>query len=361
MRRLAVLPLVAMLCLGTPAFAQPAPTPEEVSQAQARWSEGKAFYDAGNYESARVAFKQAYTIFQHPAFLQNLGEAELRCGRTVEAARHLSQFIRSGSVGSPLQRDAAKKSLKKASEKLGSIVVETNSEDAEVRVDDELVGRSPLGSLQWFVEPGSHLVTAHKEGFLDGSEKVDVGPGPPRNVLVKLQRVVGGPSDSQPAGPAAASSPQPEAPSPPSDTAAPDTQEKKASGMEPRTMVLIGGAALTVVAFGLAGFYATQVSGDESELTAAQRAIPPVAGRLASQWCAPAPPASAYACDHVSLESRRLERDQNVRNGMLIAGSVLAAGTVVTFFLWPNRPSRGPAVSLEIDPFRSGLSVHGAF
>src|ERR1043166_9387559 len=119
-----------LVMAGSSLLAQPAPTPEEVQQAQARWGEGKAFFDAGNYESARVAFKQAYTVFQHPAFLQNLGEAELRCGRQVEAARHLSQFIRTANAATPTQRDAAKKSLKKASETLGSVVVETNTDDA---------------------------------------------------------------------------------------------------------------------------------------------------------------------------------------------------------------------------------------
>src|SRR6185369_12399263 len=107
---------LVVLCWSASGFAQPAPSPEEVQQAQARWSEGKAFFDAGNFESARVAFKQAYTVFPHPAFLQNLGEAELRCGRSVEAARHLSQFIRNATSATAAQRDAAKNSLKKASE-----------------------------------------------------------------------------------------------------------------------------------------------------------------------------------------------------------------------------------------------------
>src|SRR5258706_14986323 len=109
------------------AFAQPAPTPEEVQQAQARWNEGKAFFDAGNFEAARVAFKQAYTVFPHPVFLQNLGEAELRSGRNVEAARHFEAFLRTSSSSSGAQRDQARKSLKKAAAKLGSVVVDTNA------------------------------------------------------------------------------------------------------------------------------------------------------------------------------------------------------------------------------------------
>src|SRR5438046_2562708 len=83
MNRIVAWSSVVLMCVCAPAFAQPAPTPEEVQQAQARWGEGKSFFDSGNYESARLAFKQAYMLFQHPAFLQNLGEAELHCGRLV--------------------------------------------------------------------------------------------------------------------------------------------------------------------------------------------------------------------------------------------------------------------------------------
>ena len=137
-------PLSALaFCVTLPLFAQPAPTPEEVKQAQVRWNEGKASFEAGNFEAARIAFKQPYIVYPHPVFLQNLGEAELRCGRQVEAARHLSQFIRTANA-TPTQRDAAKKSLKKASEALGSVVVETNTDDSPFLVDsisEELAGR----------------------------------------------------------------------------------------------------------------------------------------------------------------------------------------------------------------------------
>src|SRR5690349_833012 len=65
---------LALVGMTAAAGAQPAPTPEEVQQAQVRWNEGKAYFDNGNFEAARVAFKQAYTVFPHAAFLQNLGE-----------------------------------------------------------------------------------------------------------------------------------------------------------------------------------------------------------------------------------------------------------------------------------------------
>src|SRR6185436_941641 len=134
--------------------------------------------------------KQAYTVFPHPVFLQNLGEAELRAGRNVEAARHFEAFLRTSSSVSGAQRELARKSLKKAAEKLGSVVVDTNAED------DEIVGRSPLGGLEWYVEPGKHVVVARKEGFLDGAEQVFVPVGRAKTVVVRVQRVAAGTEDA---------------------------------------------------------------------------------------------------------------------------------------------------------------------
>ena len=174
-----------------PASAQLSPTTEEEQQAKNRWAEGKSYAVAGNYEAARVAFKQAYTIFPHPAILQNLGEVELRTGRLVEASRHLAAFLRTDAARSAAQREAAKSRSSAPPRSSDRFVVETNVPDAEVRIDDEVVGRSPFEGLNWYVEPGPHVVNARKTGYLDGSEKVTVVAGPPKNVFVRLARVLG--------------------------------------------------------------------------------------------------------------------------------------------------------------------------
>src|SRR5882724_88200 len=80
------------LLASAPSFADP--PNEAVRMARRRFQEGVAAVDAGNYEAARVAFQQAYALKPHPSVLRNLGEAELKPGRHLEAARHLSTFIR---------------------------------------------------------------------------------------------------------------------------------------------------------------------------------------------------------------------------------------------------------------------------
>ncbi len=337
---------MGLVLAGSGAVAQPAPTPEEVQQAQVRWNEGKTFFDAGNFEAARVAFKQAYTILPHPVFLQNLGEAELRAGRNVEAARHFEAFLRTANQASAVQREAAKKSLKKATEKLGSIIISTNAADAEIRVDEDVVGRSPLGSLEWYVEPGRHVVVARKEGYLDGSEQVFVTPGPARTVVVRVQRVAG-----EIATPA-------ESADPPTASAG-LAHDSEPSNIEPRTIVLASGVVLTVAAITLGTVYVARVASDHSHIDDARVVV------VAMDTCAPSTPPPE--CADLARYAPRLPTDRNVRNAAFVSAGVLGAATAAAWFLWRPSPRTGSSArpALEIagtaGASQYGVSLFGRF
>src|SRR5258706_5056331 len=107
----------AQLLAAAPSFADP--PNEAVKMARRRFQEGVAAVDAGNYEAARVAFQQAYALKPHPSVLRNLGQAELKTGRYVEAARHLSTFVRDTTYGTTPEREAAAKSLAQAETQVG--------------------------------------------------------------------------------------------------------------------------------------------------------------------------------------------------------------------------------------------------
>ena len=351
----------------SPAFAQPAPTPEEVQQAQVRWNEGKAYFDAGNFEAARVAFKQAYTVFPHAAFLQNLGEAELRTGRNVEAARHFTAFLRAGSSGSPAQRELAKKSLAKASERLGSIVVTTNVDDAEIRIDDEVVGRSPLGSFAWYVEPGRHLVTARKDGYLDGSERIDVAIGPPRSVLVRVQRVIGGPSEPPPEdpkptiAPAMNTQPSPRVVNEPASkfSASP---EPRRTGSPARTVVLLSGAALTVAGAAVGTVYAIRTSADSTLIRNAQvqLGIDPASPDYATACNDPGDAVLKEKCTRYREDVTQQHTDQRVRDIAFVSAGVLGVATLATYFIWHPRQGN-VSIAPALSPSAPGWVVFGNF
>ena len=360
---------LALVGVTAAAGAQPAPTPEEVQQAQVRWNEGKAYFDNGNFEAARVAFKQAYTVFPHAAFLQNLGEAELRTGRPVEAARHFTAFLRAGNSGSPAQRELAKKSLAKASEKLGSIVITTNVDDAEIRVDDELVGRSPLGSMAWFVEPGRHLVTARRDGYLDGSERVEVALGSSKSVFVRVQRVLGAAGEPPSEEPKVASRPAPPPAPPPTKTdvtppqGAPPQGDPRRGGIPARSIVLLSGAALTIAGAAIGTVYALKTSADTTRIDDAQRQIAnrdPRDPKDPGSFCKEYSAMYATLCHDLHSDLEQQRSDRRIRDIAFIGAGMVGVATIATAFLWRPRSSN---VSLApvLTPSAPGFILSGQF
>jgi hypothetical protein len=350
--------VLALLGLAGALHAQPAPTPEEVQQAQTRWNEGKAFFDKGQFEAARVTFKQAYTAFPHPAFLQNLGEAELRTGRNVEAARHLAQFLRSSSSGSTQQRELAKRSLQKAADPLGSILIQSNVEEAEVRVDDEVVGRTPLGSSAWYVEPGRHVVVARKEGYLDASETIDVAKGAPKDLIIRLRPIepVGRASGSTAGGSRAEAGAKASAAS---SISTADEGKERTQGLDTRSVALATGIGLTLAGTAVAIVYGWKSARDADDLNALHKNLP---GGGVDNCVKPAGDrALVAACDTLADASHRFVVDRNVRNVAIVTASVLGAASVVTFFLWPSDSAKPVALVPGLGPGFAGLQASGRF
>ena len=144
--------------------------------------------DAGNNEAARIAFQQAYTLKPHASVLRNLGQVELRTGHFLDAARHLSMFLRDTTFGTPADRESAQQSLAEAEGKVGKIVLEVEVEGAEASLDGELIGRAPFGSDPFYAEPGARKLQVKKDGYADYEQTLALDAGRTAHVRVTLRR-----------------------------------------------------------------------------------------------------------------------------------------------------------------------------
>ncbi len=127
-----------------------------VEMARDRFEEGVTYFDAERYEEARAAFLQAYALKPHPAILLNLGLSELRGGHYLDAASHLTDYLRAAPQDA-FERVSAERALTEARAQLGELRLTTPSEEGELYVDGASVGHLPL--LQpLFLTPGLHRV-----------------------------------------------------------------------------------------------------------------------------------------------------------------------------------------------------------
>lgn len=158
----------ALLFLGAPAlsFAPPVVAQADdafTDMARKRFQEGVRLYDQGKYEEARAAFLQAYALKKHPAVLLNLAQSELRSDHPVEAARHFAEFLRDNPQAGAAERKAAEDGLTAARVKTGQLDIKVDVEGADVFVDGELVGRTPLPGIV-DVQPGTRKVEVRAPG-----------------------------------------------------------------------------------------------------------------------------------------------------------------------------------------------------
>lgn len=155
------LAVVATLSTGAPhALAQDDVT---LSMARERFKEGVTYFDKKDYAKARVAFLQAYALKKHPAVLLNLAQSELRSGHEAAAAQHFTQYLREHKDASETERQSAETGLSAAKALVAEVALEVEPGGAEVSIDGESVGTSPLPH-PLFLPPGSHRATARKDG-----------------------------------------------------------------------------------------------------------------------------------------------------------------------------------------------------
>ncbi len=178
----AVLSLVgASLLLPSRALAQDDTT---LAMARERFKEGVAYFDKKDFAKARVSFLQAYALKKHPAVLLNLAQSELRSGHEADAAKHFAQYLREHKEATDAERQGAETGLTAAKALVGELTLEVDTPGAEVYVDGDLEGQTPLaGSI--FLSPGSHEIQAKKESK-SATEKVTASAGQSGSLSLKL-------------------------------------------------------------------------------------------------------------------------------------------------------------------------------
>jgi hypothetical protein len=155
-----------------------------LSMARERFKEGVTYFDKKDFAKARVAFLQAYALKKHPAVLLNLAQSELRSGHEADAAQHFSQYLREHKEASESERQSAETGLNAAKALVAEVTLDVDVSGAELSVDGEVLGSSPLpGPI--FLAPGSHRLVARKEAKTTSSD-VSLAAGQKTRLGVKL-------------------------------------------------------------------------------------------------------------------------------------------------------------------------------
>lgn len=325
---------------------------DAVRTARKRFAEGVAAADAGNYEAARLAFQQAYALKPHPSALRNLGEAELMTGRYLDAVRHLTEFVRDTTFGSPQDREHAKKALLRAQAKVARLLVDVDVADADITVDGESIARSPAMAEPVYVEAGRRIVRIQKEGYQLYEQAEVLEPGRTTHLRITLKpNVVERPLD---------------------ETRSPSSLSKPTSGNAPAAAAVEGASAASQGGAPHNAARAT-VMLTTGALTAASAAVwigfavrsASLGDRVTELRDQLGPQASCTnasgACEELHDVAERRVTSTKFAIAGAVGTAVFGAAFVGAWRFWPSPPASGMTLRPDFGLGRAGLLVHGSF
>jgi hypothetical protein len=165
--------------------------------AQTLTGDAKAAYDAakllvgdGDFAGAEIKFKGAYDLSSDPRLLWNIAACEKNQRHYARTIALLRQYL---DTGKDLLTDADRHEARALLDAMASFTVKltvgVSEPGADVFVDDEPVGTSPLDKPV-MVDIGSRKITVKKAGFKDATQQVQVGSSSDAKVDVKLEAEV---------------------------------------------------------------------------------------------------------------------------------------------------------------------------
>lgn len=177
--------------------AAPAPPPPPPSladtlngDAKSDYMAGRLLYGDGDFGGALVKFRSAYDKSKNVRLLWNIAACEKSLRHYANVLRLLRQYQTDGAaVLAQSDKDEASELLKNIEPFTAALTVTVSEPSAEILVDGEHVGESPL-EKPVTVDIGMRTVLVRKEGFKEVSKEVPVGGSPTLSVSVSLEKIV---------------------------------------------------------------------------------------------------------------------------------------------------------------------------
>jgi hypothetical protein len=170
---------------GAPAAAA-APSEEAKREASGHFRRGVELYQEGAFRAALVEFQRAYDIAPDYRLLYNIGQAQLQVQDYLGASRSYETYLaEGGSQIAAERRTEVESALGALRERVARLAIRVNLDGAEVFVDDQKVGLSPLPSTV-SVNVGRHRVYARTTDGVEAERILDVAGGDLAEVSVEL-------------------------------------------------------------------------------------------------------------------------------------------------------------------------------
>jgi hypothetical protein len=185
---------LSLAALAIDASGQDATT--AVHEAGKHFDRGVALYRETDYRGSLVEFKRAYALSPNSAVLYNIGEAEYQLQDYANALTTFARYLAEAPPGSG-HRVEVENDVEVLQARVGHLGIVTVPPGAEVSVDDQPAGKTPLND-RLLVSVGHRKVTAVYPGRTSVTRFVDVAADDDMSVTLEL--AVAAPATTPPIG-----------------------------------------------------------------------------------------------------------------------------------------------------------------
>ncbi|MGC4068850.1 MAG: PEGA domain-containing protein [Polyangiaceae bacterium] len=324
---------------------------EAVVKAKKLIDEAMKHYARADWEGARELLLEALAVKPHRSILGNLAEVEIRTGRYLDAARHLQRLLAELPENATERRDAALAQLAVCREHLSSIQLTIGLEGANVRLNDESLGESPI-TQEVFVLPGTVNITVEHPDYYPVTRTVEAHEGKREDIAIQL------------VGKAKA----PVAPSPSLTSSSHASVAPPVSNVT-RNVIVISGASLAAVGI-TAGIILWWKGYDNLDKADALNAAMDAEDPGNNSQCFGTNLKDPESCAKLHELAKRSDRQVNWGTASFVGAGVAAAAATFTYLLWPKAKSSetgvpAKAANVEFEPWATrdvqGLQLRGTF
>jgi hypothetical protein len=172
----------------------PPPGPPPLSEtltgaAKGDYESGKLLYGDGDYAGSLVKFSSAYEASKEPRLLWNMAACEKNLRHYSKALKLVREYAKDeGKVLTDDDKKEAQELIKVMEPFTAKLQVNVDEPGAEVTLDDEVLGKSPIEPV--VVDIGTRKLRVRKDEFEEVVKEVPVGGAAQVSLDVKLVKIV---------------------------------------------------------------------------------------------------------------------------------------------------------------------------
>jgi hypothetical protein len=318
----AIFSAMLLLCMALPlrAYAGPPGQGDDRPQVSKLIDQAEAAIAKGNKQAAYDAYVAAWALQKSFDIAGNAGSLALKLGKLPEAARYLTYSVRNfPPTGDPAQLAILKEKQARALQAVGRLRGQVSVPGAALTLDGAVIAPEETRA-DLFVTPGTHVLRATANGYVEAQATVEAAAGALQDVTLTL------------------------VPVPP----------PRRSVVPGAVLGGVAGAALITGIGLLVGTYAKVTSSRDLHAEIAQ----------ADHTCTPRASNYDTRCAELASTSSDAKAFRNAGVGVLIGAGAAAVGAV-TYFAWPRRNGPEASLPLRVSPAAygrgAGMLVEGTF